>query len=289
MFGYVMANQNDLSEKSKERYRAAYCGLCHALGKRHGQFSRLTLTYDLAFLAIFLSALYEKNEENKATETDENFAEGKCLLHPLKKHKLLTGNAVDYAADMNIALSYYNLLDNWQDDKNYLAKAEAELLKKQCLRVEEKYDRQCSVIKESLKNLAKMEQDNVLNPDLPANCFGRLMAEIFAWRKDENAMKLRRFGFALGRYIYLLDAVLDLKKDIKQEKYNPLVTFPKESFRDSLSLLMYDCTAAFGEFDELREDELLRNILYSGVWLKYEMQTAKAEQKQAKACKKNKK
>ena len=286
MFGYVMANQNGLSEKSKERYRAAYCGLCHALGKRHGQFSRLTLTYDLAFLAIFLSALYEKNAGNKEAES---FADGRCLLHPLKKHKLLTGKAVDYAADMNIALSYYNLLDNWQDDKNYLARAEAGLLKKQCLRVESKYVRQCGIIKESLKNLASMEQDNVLNPDLPANCFGRLMAEIFAWHEDENSEKLRRFGFALGKYIYLLDAVLDLKKDIKQEKYNPLTAFPKESFRDSLSLLMYDCTAAFGEFDELQEDELLKNILYSGVWLKYEMQTAKAEQKQAKKQKKPKK
>ena len=61
MFGYVMANQDGLSAEAKERYHAAYCGLCHALGKRHGQKSRLTLTYDLAFLAVFLSALYEEN------------------------------------------------------------------------------------------------------------------------------------------------------------------------------------------------------------------------------------
>ena len=266
MFGYVMANQDGLSAEAKERYHAAYCGLCHALGERHGQKSRLTLTYDLAFLAVFLSALYEEKGV---------FAEGRCFLHPLKKHKLLTGGAVNYAADMNVALSYYNLLDNWQDDKSYFARAEAALLKKQCAAVEKQYPQQCRAIREALAALAKIERDNVLNPDLPANCFGNLMAEIFAWQEDDNAPKLRRFGFALGKYIYLLDAVLDLKKDIKNEKYNPLVNFPRENFRDSLSLLMADCTAAFNEFSALREDELLLNILYSGVWLKYEAANAK--------------
>ena len=266
MFGYVMANSGSLSDGEKERYKSAYCGLCHALGRLHGSFGRLTLNYDLTFLAIFLSALYN---EDVQTQT------GKCLPHPLKKHQYFTAPAVDYAADMNIALSYYNLLDDWQDDRNHIAKAEAKLLAKQCRKVEAAYPRQCAAIQKSLRELAAMEQQNELNPDLPAACFGRLMAEIFVRQEDEYAHTLRRFGFALGKFIYLLDAMLDLKKDIKQEKYNPLVTFPTESFREILCLLMADCTAAFGEFPHLRQDELLTNILYSGVWMKFEMQQNK--------------
>ncbi|MGI5824182.1 MAG: DUF5685 family protein [Bacillota bacterium] len=277
MFGYVMANQNGLSAESKERYQSAYCGLCHALGRLHGSFSRLTLNYDLTFLAIFLAALYEENVMA---------AEFRCGLHPFKKRRYLHSPAVDYAADMNIALSYYNLLDNWQDDKSYVSRAEAALLQKQCLRVEEKYPRQCGAIKESLRALAAMERDNILNPDLPASCFGNLMAEIFVREEDAFSLNLRRFGFALGKYIYLLDAMLDLKKDIKQEKYNPLIAYPTDTFRESLCILMYDCTEAFNKFEKLRQDELLLNILYSGVWLKFEMQQARANKKQEKTAEK---
>lgn len=273
MFGYVMANSGSLSDREKERYKSAYCGLCHALGRLHGVFSRLTLNYDLTFLAIFLAALYE---EEVIVQT------GRCPLHPLKQRRYCTAAAIDYAADMNIALSYYNLLDNWQDDKNHIAHAEMKLLEKHRRQVEAAYPRQCAAISDELMNLAKLEQQNELNPDLPAACFGRLMAEIFVRQEDEYAQNLRRFGFALGKFIYLLDAMLDLKQDIKQEKYNPLVTFPTENFREILCLLMADCTAAFAEFPHLRQDELLTNILYSGVWMKFEMQQNKEKKKTEK-------
>lgn len=273
MFGYVMANATALSEEDKKRYRAAYCGLCHTLGKLHSQFSRLTLNYDLTFLAIFHSALYRE---------DILYKKGSCILHPLKKHYYFQTSSTEYAADMNIALSYYNLLDNWHDDKNYKSKAEARLLKKSLKRVETKYPRQCRAIQNSLRILAKTEKDNVLNPDLPATCFGGLMAEIFVCREDEYADKLRRFGFALGKFIYLLDAVLDLKKDIKAEKYNPLLLTPTENFYDILCLLMADCTAVFTEFTDLQNDNLLKNILYSGIWIKYENQKAKEIRKKEK-------
>lgn len=273
MFGYVMANSGSLSESEKKRYKLAYCGLCHALGQRHGTFSRLTLTYDLTFLAIFLTALYDEDVKSDT---------GSCLPHPLKKHSYFSTPALDYAADMNIALSYYNLLDDWQDDHNHMARLEAKLLAKHCRQVESAYPRQCAAIRESLKGLAEMEQQNELNPDLPAACFGRLMAEIFVRREDKYAPALRRFGFALGKFIYLLDAMLDLKKDIKQEKYNPLVTYPTTGFREILCLLMADCTAAFAEFPHLQKDELLTNILYSGVWMKFEMQQQKENKNKGK-------
>lgn len=273
MFGYVTANLAALSDEAKARYQASYCGLCHALGRLHGSLSRLTLTYDLTFLAIFHSLLYEENQQLK---------KGHCPPHPLKAHEYICTPSVDYAADMNIALSYYNLLDDWQDDKNYGARLEAAVLKKSFLQVQAKYPRQCEAIEQSLKALSAMERDNVLNPDLPAACFGQLMAEIFVRNEDQYANDLRRFGFALGKFIYLLDAMVDLKKDIQKEKYNPVITLPTDSFREILCLLMSDCTAAFGKFENLQNDELLNNILYSGVWLKFEMQQAKENKKKEK-------
>ncbi|MBQ2191067.1 MAG: hypothetical protein II409_01500 [Clostridia bacterium] len=49
-------NIPELRVREKQRYEAWYCGLCRSLGRRYGQISRLLLSYDGAFLAMFVSA-----------------------------------------------------------------------------------------------------------------------------------------------------------------------------------------------------------------------------------------
>lgn len=65
MFGYLVAAPELMTEPQLGRYRAAYCGLCRSLRARHGQISGLTLTYDMTFLVLFLSSLYEPEETNR--------------------------------------------------------------------------------------------------------------------------------------------------------------------------------------------------------------------------------
>ena len=108
MFGYVTTNQEELKIKDFRRYQTFYCGLCRDLGDRHGQTARLTLTYDMTFLAVLLTGLYEPEER-----VEERF----CPLHPAKKRLCRRNAAVSYAADMNLLLCYYNLLDDWLDEK----------------------------------------------------------------------------------------------------------------------------------------------------------------------------
>lgn len=108
MFGYVVANKTGLSEQQLARYRAFYCGLCRALRTRCGQLGRMTLTYDMAFLVMLLSSLYEPE-----TRTGAN----RCVPHPKTPQHWLQNEFTEYAADLNLALAYHNLLDDWQDDK----------------------------------------------------------------------------------------------------------------------------------------------------------------------------
>ena len=63
MFGYVIPNQAALDDGAKARYRTAYCGLCRRIGALHGLRGRLTLSYDLTFLDLLLSSLYEGESE----------------------------------------------------------------------------------------------------------------------------------------------------------------------------------------------------------------------------------
>ena len=261
MFGYVVANVDALTADEKSLYREYYCGLCHALGVRHGSISRITLTYDMTFLILILSSLYNMDGERSM---------GRCLPHPIKTHGYVINELTAYAADMNIALAYYNKLDDWEDDRSILSLAEARLFKKECLRVERDYPRQCGIIKECLDKLSYLEKSDELNPDLTAACFGRLMGEIFVYREDEYSQALRSFGFTLGKFIYIMDACLDLKKDIKKGNYNPMIMQSSENFKDILNLLMADCTEQYHRLPISHNKGIIDNILYSGVWIRYE-------------------
>lgn len=270
MFGYIIANYDPLTEEEKQRYRACYCGLCHSLGDKHSEICRLTLNYDMSFLVLVLDGVYG---------ADTGIMQGNCALHPFKKHSYVKNEITDYAAAMNVVLTYYNLMDNWNDNKSVISLGGAAALKRQVRKIEVMYPRQCGAIKEELATLARIERDGVINADIPAACFGRLMGEIFVLREDENAEALYCFGMALGRFIYILDAVIDLKKDLRNESYNPMTAIPSADHKEILELLMADCTKAFNRLEKLKDDGLIKNILYSGIWTKYEIAQAKEKKK----------
>ena len=262
MFGYVRPNLADMTEAEQVRYRAHYCGLCHAIGARHGQMARMALTFDLTYLTIFLGSLYEPEETS---------GEGKCIPHPVKVHGWLRSRVTDYAADMTIALTYHKLLDDWQDDKNLAAKGASAWLKKAYGKVSAAYPRQCQTIERTLRDLAEVENRRDPSPDAATRCFGELMAELFVMEEDYWANVLRAFGYSLGRYIYLLDATCDYDKDAKRASYNPVILMDKkpEDMRDTLELLLGDASAAFEKLPLIQDENILRNILYSGVWQGY--------------------
>lgn len=275
MFGYVRPNLADMSPEVQARYRAHYCGLCHAIGDRHGQAARMALTFDLAYLTIFLGSLYEPEETS---------GEGKCVPHPVKKHAWVRSKITDYAADMTIALTYHKLMDDWQDDRNIAAKGASSVLKKAYVRVRADWPRQCEAIERTLADLSQVEKRRDPSPDAAARCFGKLMAELFVMQEDYWANALRAFGYSLGRYIYLLDAVCDADKDAKKGGYNPVLLMEKkpEDMRDTLELVLGDASAAFEKLPLIQDEDILRNILYSGVWLGYNEYLHKKDKKMMK-------
>ena len=270
MFGYVVANMDKLTVEEKQQYRYSYCGLCKALANRHGTISRITLTYDMTFLVLFLSALYK---------TDNTIETERCIIHPLKPHKYLRNEITDYAADMNIALTYYNFLDDWADDRKLLSLCESKLFEQEYKLIAAQHPTQCAIISECLNELSSIEKSGEPNPDIPANCFGKLMSEIFVLRDDEYAENLRAFGKSLGKFIYIMDACLDLKADIKNERYNPMITSSSENFSAILNLLMADCTEKYKQLPINQDKKLIENILYSGVWSRYEAESKKSKEK----------
>ena len=260
VFGFVTANSKELDKEQKARYGAVYCGICRQIRSQHTGTARLTLSYDMAFLALLHMSLYEPEE------TAGNRA---CGLHPVKPRPWVDCDAVRYAADMNVALAYYQCLDDWNDEKKQAARFMANHLEKRIPALETQYPRQCGTIRDCIGRLTELERSGCGNADEPANCFGQLMGEILVRQEDLWAPYLRQMGMALGRFIYLADAVADFEKDRKKERYNPLREDERELWDDFLVLAMGRCTDVYEKLPLVQDKALLDNILYSGVWMNF--------------------
>ena len=262
MFGYVTANWKELTKEQQKRYGAVYCGICRCIRSQSSNLSRLGLSYDMAFLALLLMSLYEPEETSGSNA---------CILHPIQKRPWVENEFVRYAADMNVALAYYNFADDWQDDRKFSAAAMMTFLGKQLPRIEEAYPRQCEAIRSCIHKLNRLEKEGCPNPDEPAGAFGALMGEILVYREDLWAPHLRQLGMALGRFIYLLDAAVDYDRDAKKGKYNPYLAmgtgkdWPR--WEEYLILTMGRCTESYEMLPLVQDKPLLDNILYSGIWV----------------------
>ena len=276
MFGYITASVDKLTEDEKKRYGAVYCGLCRTLKQRHGQLSRLTLNYDMTLLILVLSSLYEPEEQQ---------GQGRCMMHPVKQREFSLSAATEYAADLNLLLAWWNCMDDWEDEKKLTRLGYAKMLSRQIKKLEAQYPRQAKAIQENLALLKQYEDGAEASPDRAAECFGDLMGEMFVWKEQDYwAGTLRQMGQGLGRFIYIMDACIDYPQDEKKNRPNPLRALgtgerQREADDQLLSMLMADAVEAF-ELLPLEQDlSLMRNILYSGAWQRYNLAYEKRQRK----------
>ena len=277
MFGYIAPDQSVLTEAQRRRYRSFYCGVCHSLRDRHGQAGRLSLSHDMTFLAILLSSLYEP---------DHGFSFSRCAFHPLKAHGFCSSPLVDYAADMNALLFHYKCVDQRMDDRSILGKAGEILFRKKADKVSRLRPVQTAAVGKALAELWEEERRPSPNPDRLCNLSGAMLGAVFVpMPEDPWSGVLRSVGESLGRFVYWMDAWEDQDDDLKKHRFNPLSAYrgreDYEDFcRDTLELLIAEAADNF-EILPLENDlDLLRNILYYGVWLRYMMKNKSANGKE---------
>ena len=277
MFGYVRLNEPELKIKDFQAFRSVYCGVCRGL-RRHGLSSWAALNYDMTFLALVLISLYE--EEAPARPC-------RCLLHPFSRNSQVSNEWTDYAADMTVLLTYYQCLDAWHDEKKVLPRAEAALLKRARDKVAAAYPRQAQAVADYVARLDEVEERRDPDLDLGAGLTGQMLAELFVCKEDEWSPTLRELGFYLGKFIYLMDAAEDVEQDRRHGCYNPLLLQEELEGQSAqaldeycellLTAMMGECARAFERLPLLLYGDLLRNIVYSGVWCRYEVMKERRE------------
>lgn len=273
MFGYVTPCKMELKIKDYEKFKSYYCGICLSIKKNFGNIPRLTLNYDMTFLAILLDALSESPSEKIVTS---------CISHPLKKKPMIVNNAaVEYSAKCNVLLAYYKLMDNVADDNSLKSRFYSFILNIYLNKPSENINSERLFIEKDLSNLSLIENDTKeKNLDKLSHSFANLTGVLLgSYNKNVNGDILYKLGYNLGKWIYLIDAFDDLKKDMENKKFNAINRcfnendlcyeefYPK--IKDRMSFILYSsarqCLENLEELPIKKNNELLQNILQYGL------------------------
>ncbi len=265
MFGYITLSRINADKEMRLDYRAYYCGLCHVLSSKYGIKGIHSLSFDMVFLTILLADIYnEKPIKGKE----------RCIVRPLFPHNYTyAGSATDYAADMQMLLFYFSLLDNIADEHKDIGKARK--YEHIAIELSEKYPRQYAVLKSNLDELRQREERNEKNPEALSLLFGKILGEIFVMDPEFHfSPELRALGEALGRFVYLIDGWDDRKKDKRKGCFNPYPDNIGE--KDAEKLLLNAAADASIVFERLPLDDsvpIMRNIIYSGIWSRFKKES----------------
>ena len=204
MFGHLKVNALQMDAEQTARYRAVYCGICSELRKLGGLRGSIALQYDLVLLSMVLSSMYEPEQKTERIG---------CPRHPVKGVTGTMDEWTVYSARVGMLLSWLKVRDDVEDEGGLGHKAALGLLDRGYRRAGEQMPQLRDFIEKKLDELSQVEKQQCREPDVPAGIFAEIMAEIFAPKEGYWTPVLRQLGFSLGRYLYLLDACLDLEED----------------------------------------------------------------------------
>ena len=277
MFGYVKPDIKELLVKEHEFYKSTYCGICRSMKKHTGNLSPVTITYDSVFLALVRMAYIPDSELGSSMR--------RCIAHPAKKKCILTDNsAIEYTARAFAILSYYKMKDDLADEgvgKRMLVNLTRPVLASAKKRAD--LEPLAEIVKDRLEKITKIEKERRPSIDEPAELFGELLGEIFAYGLDgADRVVTYECGYHLGKFILLVDAIDDYEDDLRTGKYNPYVIsyggakLTRENKRNVKTALLIECKKLenavnlipFG--NKITIENIVRNIIYLGLTKKLE-------------------
>ena len=268
LFGYIKPFRPELKIREAEEYRSIYCGLCRELGRSFGLFAKMTLSYDFAFMAIFFMSLDD--------EICPSFEHCRCIAHPFRKQcRCCENKAISLSAKAAMILTYYKFKDDLAD-RGFFKKISAAILLPFASSARKKAlssGGEAIKIDESAKNMMtsqrEIEKRNSAFPDEAAEPTAKFLEELISLlADDENERILRRFGYLLGRYIYLCDALDDLEDDIKKGNYNPFIFGGENAVSEAKSVLFITTAELFDDLELLELDkykEIVENTIDLGL------------------------
>lgn len=214
MFGYVKTDYQNLIVKDTVLYQSMYCGLCKAIGRSCGNRGRFCLNYDLTFLSVLL---------HNYMNNDVVIEKQRCIIHWFRRKPMAKVDELSKRIGaLNVILAYHKCADDILDEKKGgIKKAFFKKPYKKAIKIEPELDK---IVAKYYQKLINLEKENCASIDIVADPFGGMMRDIVSCLVgDGNHEELLNLSYGLGKWIYLIDALDDFDKDIKQGSYNIFV------------------------------------------------------------------
>ncbi len=256
-----------------DTYKAVYCGLCHQLGHTFGPLARFTLSYDFTFLAMLAMAV---------TEEKPAFDKCACFINPLKKSMTLCDcPSLLYSADAAIIMFYYKMLDNQADQrglKKWGARLALIFLSKPHQQAAKRFPHLEEALATASSAQTQLEQEHCNQIDRACEPTAQALSKICEQLTQDtnNRRVLNRFGYLLGRYIYLCDALDDLEEDQKSGNYNPFLQAAemagepnlqqcRQQAMDTLYMTIGEIGKTYSLLALTNFEPILSNVVYLGL------------------------
>lgn len=266
MFGYIKPNEPYLYKKDDVLYNALYCSTCKCLGKNCGQRARLTLTYDVTFLSLII---------HNIKGVDVNIKKSHCVTHFFRKRPMAKIDEIGlFCADVNVILSYNKILDDITDiNKGKLKKI---LLKKAYKKACKRNPNIDVIVKEEYKKLRRLENENCSSLDIVCDPFANMLKKIsISALQEKSTPSTENLFYQIGKWIYLIDALDDIEKDVKNNNYNPFVVIYGNNVFNEISKNQELSIVLNGIFISIKDElskidfkfncDLINNILLIGL------------------------
>ena len=214
MFGYVRYDIADLRVKDLMLYKALYCGLCKGIAKSCGQMARIGLSYDVTFLSALL---------HNMTGTDVTIEQKNCFEHAIKKRPIAKVDPLTRELGaLNTVLVYFKLGDDVRDKER--GKGRILWFKKGYSRAKKEYPELLEIVTAYMQEQTEAEK-RASSPEIAADPSARMMVNLSRHFLGEKASESSdELFYALGKWVYLIDALDDYDKDKKRGSFNPFVT-----------------------------------------------------------------
>lgn len=273
MFGYVKPFKPHMRISEYDTYQAAYCGLCRVLKRDYGFAVKMTLSYDFAFLGLMALAMNDCPAETVQLRSSAN---------PFKKAPCLCADeGFEFTAAAASILIYSKIKDD-EEDRRFLGKLGPKIMlrltKKAYNKAAEKYPDLAEYVAEQLKTQSKLEKENCKSVDKASEPSSNILAEIASRLSGDAEQKplLRRFGYLLGRYIYIADAFDDVERDFRKRGFNPLIlgnyvvndlSLPEvqKKTEDSVNFTLGALADCYVQLEIKRFKPIIDNIVYLGL------------------------
>lgn len=262
MFGYIRPLECELKVREQAEYRGYYCGLCKSIGARYGELERLSLSYDCAFLAALLSAI----------AGGAGFSRGNCGPRCYRGKRAIANAspALDYAADVNVLLAWYQAADDAADEKSAKALAARLAFSRAYRKAAKRHPELDRAIRDNTERLHALEREQAASTDEPSDTFGKTLSAVILHAPMLPASERQAaewMFYNLGRWIYLIDAWDDREKDAKSGGYNPfLITkMEPERARFLLNVTLNEVSKAYDLLSLQQQSGLLDNIIRLGL------------------------